>query len=90
VNTTCASGSPRKGEFMATAVVYRITFEHPTACWVLRQDGNVADIEKYATKEAALSKGRRRAREKRGELVVHARDGSIESEITFGKRSSAS
>jgi hypothetical protein len=67
---------------MASAVVYRITFEHPTASWVLRQDGNVTDVDKYPTREAAVAEGRRRVKVKGGTLVVHRRDGGVESEWT--------
>lgn len=72
---------------MARAVVHLVHRQADDG-WHLEQNGS--DLGRYDTKESAEAEGRRRGRELEAnglnaQLIVHRKDGSIETEWTYGE-----
>ncbi len=55
--------------------------------WSVRKTGSERAEKTFGTKEEAVRYGRRLARERSGELVIHRRDGLISERSTYGKDS---
>jgi hypothetical protein len=71
---------------MARAVMH-LVHRNADGCWHLEQNGS--DLGSYDRKEAAEADGKKRGKELESkgldaQLVVHRKDGSIETEWTYG------
>lgn len=53
--------------------------------WAIRRQGAQRVSSTYKTQREAIGIARERARKQRGELVVHARDGSVRNRDSYGK-----
>lgn len=52
--------------------------------WAVRSEGNSRDTGRFSTQEEAIRVARRIARNGRGELFIHGRDGRIRDRRSYG------
>jgi len=54
--------------------------------WGVRKEGSERSIKNFETKEQAVDFGRQKGREAPlGQLIIHKKDGEIQTEHTYGK-----
>lgn len=52
--------------------------------WAVRGSGNTKDTEQFDSQRQAIAAARRIARNQRGEVVIHGRDGRIRAKKSYG------
>jgi len=57
--------------------------------WAVRREGGKRALKVLAKKEEAVAFGRKQAKKDKTELIVQAKDGSIQSKDSYGKESPA-
>lgn len=62
---------------------YHVT--HKGGTWNVKRQGQVTPVSSHRTKAEAVEHGRRAAKDEvLGQLVIHRRDGQIQTEHTYG------
>ena len=71
--------------------VFRIRYHRPWRCWALHVPGaGMKGIQQHPTRQHAVAVGRQICRTRRAagevtQLVIHGKDGRIQTESTYGR-----
>ena len=66
--------------------VFRVEYDAATSCWVVKQRGRTRPLTQSHSKMVAIDLALKLARSAQtAQLFIHRRDGSIETEHTFGE-----
>lgn len=58
---------------------------HPEGGWQTKKDGNTRAGGKFDIKDDAVDAGKQQAQREGTELIIHGRDGKIQSKDSYGK-----
>ena len=58
--------------------------------WAIKGEGNSRATRTFNTKEEALEAGKQIAKNQKAELIIHGKDGAIQSQNSYGKDPSKS
>jgi len=53
--------------------------------WAIKGEGNSKATKTFDTKEKALEMGKQIAQNQKSELIIHGKDGAIQSKNSYGK-----
>ena len=66
--------------------IYRVVFDRTTPCWTIEMDGRTRPVTRVIAKAEAIELALKLGRSAElGQVLVHGRDGSIETEYMFGE-----
>jgi len=66
--------------------VFHVTYEDEVGGWIVRAEGGRRQGGPYSTKAEAMAEARRGVKSAAlGRIVVHGRDGKVQTEHTYGR-----
>lgn len=70
---------------MQLPAAYHVLWDEEGNCWVLRQEGKSGNLDCFEKKlEAVFAAEALVGKEKRGQVIIHRKDGTIQKEENYG------
>jgi len=83
LTTKGLDGKIRTKDTVTVASAYHV-FNNPEGGWSVKKSGSEKAIKVFDTREEAIEFAKEKSKQERNDLVIHSKDGRIQSKDSFG------